>query len=318
MIARQLMPCLLVTMLALSACGGPATAGKDEVIGGLGDDVPGEMRTAVLPTGTLEITVGAPLKRLEAADTRDSTERRAPAGSSFLPVHWHFDASAAPLSGLLSKDPQNADVHVIVADQERSLPSPYEVKGSALATNPSTTAYIVVPGDPRPEDVDVSVAYDDALQVLAGDGSVSGPGSGLAELVGAEPESVSCPATGWDAPAGIRADVICDALSVAVTPYWPGSGWAAEAGNDWTVVTVPRLGVSRIEKDGASYSVDTVRGSAGGQDLVGSTFPDSVDGVVVSPDADSLELRLEVTGSLTRGRGPLEVAASLSHKVSLR
>lgn len=78
-----------------------------------------------------------------------------PDGSSFVPVHWHFDASKALLSGLLAAELQEAELQLSVGGHERSLPAPYTAAGKALATNPATTFYVVLPGTPRPQDVDL-------------------------------------------------------------------------------------------------------------------------------------------------------------------
>lgn len=303
----------VVSVLGLSACGGPEVAGDREVVKGESDGI---VRTAVIPTGTLEITVGSPVARVDARDTNGTKDRVAPDRSSFLPVHMAFDTQEMPWSGLLAVDLEEPEVTLRVGGQDRALPTPYYVRGPGLSTVSAATYYVVVPGSPAPEDVVASVTYDGRTQVVSHETSDPDAGTSLADLVGSDPERVKCPDTGWKSPAGIREEIMCEDLRVGVTPYWPGKGWAEE-GAAWRVVWVRRLGVSRLEQGRGDYSVDAVRGSAAGQDLSGTTYPDSIDGTVVFPDTDSVRLTLEVGGSLTRGSGPLDVKARLTRDVLL-
>lgn len=310
---------LLAAMLCLTGLGGCSGAGKAgtaEVVTGSASNIEGKARTAVVPTGSIEVTIGEPVRKISAQDSRDLQARTAPKGSTFLPVHWKYDTSPAPLSGALSGRPQETDVRLSVGGQERPLGSPYTVAGPAIATVPVTTFYVVVPGEPSPSEVDLVVGYDGATQHVDELGRATGAGAGLAQTVNQNFSVVRCPTGGWDTDGPARGEIICDELRTATSRYWPGHGWAP--GNErWRVLRVPRLGVERIESDGARYQVETISGAVAGQEIVGHTYPNSVDGTVVLRQSDSALLEVRATGRLTDGSGAPLVDLTARREVSL-
>lgn len=287
--------CLLVVALCLHGlvgCAG-ATAGVAEVIEWGADDVAGSARTAVVPTGTLEVTIGAPVRELPQSERSDVHDRStAPKGSTFLPVHWEFDRGRTPLSGAGDR-PQEADVSLLIGREGRVLGSPYTVDGRVVTAKPVTTFYVVVPGSPSPSDVVVQVAYDGADQRIDEQNRATGEGAGLAEDVNENFAVVPCPTTGWEVTGAAEVELICDDLEVATSRYWPGRGWAP-GGQEWRVLWVRRLGVGMV--NGTAYLAKDVTGNVSGQQLTGSGHPTSVDGMVALPMSEPVRLEIRTSG----------------------
>lgn len=297
----------LVLCLGLTGCGETADG---EVVAARESDVSGPSRSVVLPTGTLALTVGDAVAEVSGDDTQSGRALKAPSGSSFVPVRWDHDAMASPLDSRLAAQPQEAAMTLRVDDTSVPLGSPYAVTdtGKGITGDSATSVFVVVPGTPEPSDVTIDLEYDGRTAEVAFAEGADESGFGLGDLVDAAPTQVACPPEGWRVTGGVAVDMLCEGVTSVSTPYWPGTGWAAE-GQQWVVASVDRLGPGRIVKGGARYTATDVTGSLNGEPLAGAE-DHTLSGVVVLPD-DTTDLALLVTVAdavLSSGEGPTKVS----------
>lgn len=317
--ARRRSPAVVVAALAagvalLAGCG-PETASADAVVAGRSGHLDGTSSSFVVPTGILTVTVGAPTDQIDGDDTADGDAWSAPDGSSLLPVLVDFDyRDGAPWGGRLAARPQPADVTVTVGGEERDLGSPYTADGTGLSGSSTASSWVVVPGDPDPEDVRITVAYDGADQSADAGGDPTGRAAALAELSTEAPGGADCPSSAWRSSDGpLR--VACDLPLVGRTPYWPGSGWAPAAGQ-WAVV-----GADRLQVYPARSSEDEVRAVTGlgatEQFGHGEWGPTGLSGVIVVDSSTlrggAIPLRLRVSlDRPTTGAGPVTASSRVA------
>lgn len=211
---------LLVLVVPLAGCGGDG----DPEAGALArarDAATGTTTEVVLPNGTLNVVVGDPVASVEEDDSKDLEEQPEVDDAGWLPVSWTFDPFAGPWGGALSSDPQAAEVAVRVDGSSYAVGPPYRVVGPGTGDAPDDSFYVLVPGEPEPEDVGIEVTY------------AGHPVAGLEALGDAPPPGVPCQVGGTPA----SAELDCEISSVGTTPYYPGAGWAQD-GEVWTVVQV--------------------------------------------------------------------------------
>ena len=115
----------------VTACGdqGSAASAGDVVVGHASDRVTGDTAFVLLPTGRVDLTVGAPTEKL--TDEQVEGGRRAPDGGSFVPVSWAHDPfgeSGVPI-GVIGAEPQEAQVTLVAGGTRADLGSPYRVVG---------------------------------------------------------------------------------------------------------------------------------------------------------------------------------------------
>lgn len=309
----------------LVACGdeaGPAAGRGRAVVGGTADQLAGAAATAVVPTGSIEVTVGDPVRSVPASQARDAKAHQPPQGYSYLPVHWDYDFSAAPWAGLLALDPQESTVTVRVGKVDKVLGSPYTVGGGAIDDVPGTTFYVPVKGEPAAEEVSVLVEYDGGTQTLdLSTGTSTGEGADLSVLSPEQPPAPACPSQGWTTKPAARATVTCDLSWAGRTPYWPGSGWAGDG--EWQVIHVARLQPTELTSpDGAdawtvtgATDATTADGAPAATALsAGPGDPGRLQGTLVFParPAEPLAVDLAMTAQVTRPDGPAEARLSLT------
>jgi hypothetical protein len=251
-------PAVLVLALAplAGACGGDDPE-VGEVVRGR-EPVTGTTTSVALPSGALDVVVGAPRDSLAAEDTNDLEEQPEFDGSSWLPVSWSFDPFGGPWGGALAVDPQEAEVALTVDGRSYAVGAPYQVAGPGTVDAPYDDLYVLVPGEPDPEDVGVEVTYD------------GHPVAGLDELGAERPPGVPCPAGAFETSEPAELD--CEISLVGRTPYYPGVGWA----DDGELLTVVGVRAVRL-LSAASRSVVAIEDRstiAGVTPLVGLTQED--------------------------------------------
>lgn len=261
---RRLAAAILMTGLllgaGLTACGdqGSAATVGDVVVGHVSDDVTGDSTYVLLPTGRIDLTVGAPTEKLTDEQVGDG--RRAPDGGSFLPVTWAHDPfgeGGVPI-GVIGAEPQEAQVTLVAGGTRADLGSPYLVVGeSGTADTGVSTMYVAV--DLAPDDVgDASfeVTYDGLTQTVV-------PASGERDAGAAAPlydeptigVVAPCTSEGFATPT-VQPDVSCVVNAPQRTPYLPGHGWV-EDGRTFVLVTA-FFTVDSVEVRGRSSDVDQV------------------------------------------------------------
>lgn len=223
----------LVLCVGLTGCGGDNESPDGVVPGHVADNVDGTQARIIVPTGALDLTVGAPLDGDLAADLAADGEKQAAGDGAFVPVTWSFDPSAdIPGRAIVAQDPQPLRMTLVAAGADVELPSPYTVEGDALGD--LATAVFYVPVDDPEADLEIQATYDDLTQTW--DAATGDLDSGAAAPLYDEPTG----ATALPCPdrtitrGGYSADVRC-AMSVERVPYLPGSGWAPD-GRTFAVV----------------------------------------------------------------------------------
>lgn len=285
---------LAVVGTLLAGCGTDEAA-ADAVLEGRGDRVEGPMTRFVVPTGSVAVTVGDPVDRVGSDDTADRGERAAPDGSALLPVLVDFtDREGAPWGGRLAAEPQEADVVLEVAGEERRLGSPYTTAGRGRSGAATATYWVVVPGEAAADEVTVTVTYDGAEQAAAAGEEPSGPAAALAALPQEAPPAADCPERWRTDATPLRLE--CELSLVGRTPYWPGAGWAPD-GSSWVVVEARRI--QAYAARGSADEVRSVEGVGAAEQLDhGDWGPTGLAGVVVAGEddlvGDALALELEV------------------------
>jgi hypothetical protein len=244
----------------LTACGdqGSATSAGEVVVGHASDEVTGDVAFVLLPTGRVDLTVGAPTEKLTDEQVEDG--RRAPDGGSFLPVSWAHDPfgeSGVPI-GVIGAEPQEAQVTLVAGETRADLGSPYRVVGeTGTADTGVSTMYVAVDQSPdEVGDVSFEVTYDGLTQTVSP--ATDDRDAGVAAPLYAEPTigvEAPCTSEGFATPQ-VKPDVSCVVNAPQRTPYLPGHGWA-EAGRTFVLVTA-FFTVDSVEVRGSSHDVDEV------------------------------------------------------------
>ncbi|GAB2983900.1 hypothetical protein [Nocardioides montaniterrae] len=311
------MPLVLLVLLTVSLAGCGGTSGStDVVVARAAAPLTGTERTLVLPTGTLHITLGEPTGSVSTSASHDGQRHEPPAGSTYVPVGLSLDAAAAPWGGRLAVSAQETQVAVSFSGTVRTLGSPYRVQGVALRPASVTSWYVALPHGAEAARIDVTATYAGQTLDAPAHGPASAPERALRALVRTPARAVRCPFAAEQPAAGGRVATICGKLSVVRTPYWPGRGWAPRS-EPWTAVLVARLGATTFTQGGATYTVDKVGGWVGRTALTGTTYPDSVDGVVVLENAERAAIRLRMRGTLEHGRGPVTAELMVQRPLDL-
>ena len=244
----------------LTACGdqGSATSAGEVVVGHASDEVTGDAAFVLLPTGRIDLVVGAPTEKLTDEQVEDG--RRAPDGGSFLPVSWAHDPfgeGGVPI-GVIGAEPQEAQVTLVAGGTRADLGSPYRVVGeTGTADSGVSTMYVAVDQSPdEVGDVSFEVTYDGLTQTVS---TSSGErDAGVAAPLYDEPTigvEAPCTSEGFATPQ-VQPDVSCVVNAPQRTPYLPGHGWAEE-GRTFVLVTA-FFTVDSVEVQGSSHDVDEV------------------------------------------------------------
>jgi hypothetical protein len=152
----------LATLLPLLAgCGedagelevGDVVSARDE-----GQFADGRASFVMLPIGRLEVSLGEPVTELGERDTRDLTPQQAPAGATFVPITWQYDAGTFGLYDEYLGDPASPVIDLVSDSASYRLPPPAEVGES------SESFYVLVSGSA--DDAELSVDYDGVVQTL--------------------------------------------------------------------------------------------------------------------------------------------------------
>lgn len=228
---------LLVLLPALAACGGDDGGIKvGDLVDARADDQfveGGTASTVALPIGRLEISAGKPTTKLAADDTRQLQAVEAPAGSTFIPITWQYDAGTfGDFTDYL--DTQANPVIDLVADKASyRLPAP-EASGEG-----AESFYALVSGDG--EDASLSVDFDGVKQtvVLATGKRTEDKAAPLYKLKPRKNRTSSCTTDSrfkLSITHSRLPDYSCNITPTATIPY-AGGKWA-EDGKTWLVVTL--------------------------------------------------------------------------------
>ncbi|MEO6512909.1 MAG: hypothetical protein ABIO16_18065 [Nocardioides sp.] len=321
----------LLAGAGLTSCGdqGGAAAGGDVVVGHLSDKVTGDSSYVLLPTGRIDLTVGAPVDEVSADQAGDAERHQAPDGGAFVPVTWEHDpfgAGAVPVN-VMGSDPQDADVVLVSGDTKADLGAPYQLAGEQGTTDTGVgTMYVAVDGDGKAPTFQVS--YDGLTQTLdpaTGDRDAGAAAPLYAEAtVGIE---APCTQEGF-ASDDVTPDISCLVNAPQRTPYLPGHGWA-EDGHVWLLVGVD-ITVPRVEVGNASYDVQSVQphftlndaDALPANDRFGNAEPQptavrgtwAFDG---STEANTLGIALDLVLEKTSGPGPSTRRETVQQSVGL-
>lgn len=315
----------------LTACGDGATSadGGDVVVGHLSDQVTGDDAFVLLPTGRIDLTVGAPVAEVTADQAGDGKLHAAPDGGAFVPVTWSHDPfgeGGVPI-GVIGADPQEADVVLVSGDTQADLGAPYQLAGDQGTTDTGVgTMYVAVDGDGKAPTFQVS--YDGLTQTV--DPANGDRDAGAAAPLYAEPTmGVEAPCTKEGFVHGdVVPDVSCVVNAPQRTPYLPGHGWA-EDGHTWLVVGLA-ITISGVEVGGTTYDVRSVQAhvTVNGADAVGTDEPpddseprpDTLRGTWAfdgSTDANTLDIALDLVLEKRSGPGPSTRQETVQQSVDL-
>ena len=228
---------LLALLPALAACGDDESGIKvGDLVDARADDQfveGGTASTIALPIGRLEISAGKPTTKLAADDTRQLQAVEAPAGSTFVPITWQYDAGTfGDYTDFLDTE-VNPVIDLVADKASYRLPAP-EPTGEG-----AESFYALVSGDG--EDASLSVDFDGVKQTveLATGEREEGKAAPLYKLKPRKDRIASC-TTDSKFKLSIThsrlPDYACNISRSATIPY-AGGQWA-EAGKSWRVVTL--------------------------------------------------------------------------------
>jgi hypothetical protein len=321
----------LLAGAGLTACGhqGAGTAGGDVVEGHLSDQVTGDSSYVLLPTGRIDLTVGAPVDEVTADQAGDGERHEAPDGGAFVPVTWKHDpfgAGAVPVN-VMGADPQDADVVLVSGDTKADLGAPYQLAGDQGTTDTGIgTMYVAVDGDGKAPTFEVS--YDGLTQTV--DPATGDRDAGAAApLYGEATVGVEAPCTKEGFASGdVTPDISCLVNAPQRTPYLPGHGWA-EDGHVWLLVGVD-ISLSSVQVRNAAYDVTSVQPQFTLNDAdalppddrfgIAEPQPTSVRGTWAfdgSTDANTLGITLDLVLEKTSGPGPSTRREQVQQSVDL-
>jgi hypothetical protein len=331
---RRRLPVVLAGLLlgaGLAACGdqGVGTAGGDVVVGHLSDKVTGDDAFVLLPTGRIDLTVGAPVGVVTADQAGDGEKHAAPDGGAFVPVTWSHDPfgeGGVPI-GVIGADPQEADIVLVSGDSTADLGSPYRLAGGQGPTDTGVgTMYVAVDGDGKTPTFEVS--YDGLTQTV--DPATGDRDAGAAAPLYADPTmGVEAPCTKEGFATGdVTPDISCVVNAPQRTPYLPGHGWA-EDGHTWLVVGLD-ITLSGVRVGDTSYDVQSVQPHLTVNDAdalpVDDRFgnaepkPAAVRGTWAfdgSTDANTLGIALDLVLEKAAGPGPSTRQVTVQQNVDL-
>lgn len=253
---------LLLLAPALASCGGGSGVEVGDVVPAREDAQfagKGVESTVALPIGRLEVTTGAAVTEVAAADTRQLEKLEAPDGSVFVPVTWQYDAATfGALSAYLDTDA--TPVIDLVADgASYRLPAP-EASGEG-----AESFYVLVSG--KGDDPRLEVDFDGVAQQMdLASGEVEpGRAASLYDLAKPKVKRFPCePDVAYGRTTLRPPEFTCGVTRPVRLPY-AGDAWA-EDGHSWLVVTVrTTLGrwneISDDLKSGAVYYAASVESS---------------------------------------------------------
>lgn len=228
---------LLLLLPALAACGDDeAGIAVGDLVDARQDDQfveGGTASTVALPIGRLEISAGKPTTTLTAEDTRQLEAVDAPAGSTFVPITWQYDAGTfGDYTDYLDTDAK--PVIDLVADK-----ATYRLPAPKATGEGAESFYALVAGDA--EDASLSVDFDGVTQTvdLATGDRVEGAATPLYKLKPRKDRTASCTTDSKFKLSIARSrlpDYACNVTRAARIPY-AGGAWA-EKGKTWLVVTL--------------------------------------------------------------------------------
>lgn len=150
---------LLLLLPALSACGDDASAVEvgDLVVAREDSQfTDGTPSSLVLPIGRLEIFLGEPSEKLAATETRQLEAVAAPAGSTFVPITWQYDAATFGDHAAYVGRATTPKVELVSDEAGYQLPPP-EATGEG-----GESFYVLVSGSAK--ELELSVTYDGVEQ----------------------------------------------------------------------------------------------------------------------------------------------------------
>lgn len=242
---------LLVLAPGLAACGDDAGVEVGDVVAARDDAQfsDGSPSSVVLPRGRLEISLGEPTDDLSADDTRQLEAITAPAGSTFVPLTWQYDAATFnDYADFLTTESTPA-ITLVADGASYRLPAPRETgEGSA-------SFYVLVSGSAK--EPSLAVDFDGVKQTV--DLTTGERDAGLAEplydLKPPKDKARACTKDATFAEKVVVADFACSVRRVVRLPY-AGSAWA-EPDHTWLGVTIRtslgRYAVSSDARSGAVY-----------------------------------------------------------------
>jgi hypothetical protein len=306
---------LLVAVLALAGCGDDGGAGEvgDLVQGRLGD-LDGTSYALLVPNGRLTVVVTDGQDTLGATEAADGQERDAPAGTEWVALDWRLEPGVdldALQRTLMEDTGQRTTLALVTGDGTVDLGDAPGSSTTPSDTRTSGTVWVAVDEDAAPV---LEVAFDDLTTSLdTGSGEVSGD---MAAALGGLEEPTTGDCAPLRAPGG-AADVAC-AYVVTRVPYLAGQGWSDEG---WTVAQVETR-VDEFERAGATYAVQSVQDASTMEGADGSTVVDErldslVSRLVAAGAPAQLEVRRDLQGVRTDGRGPDEATLTVSGVVDL-
>jgi hypothetical protein len=322
---------VLLLGVGLTACGnqGAGASDGDVVEGHLSDKVTGDSSYVLLPTGRIDLTVGAPVDEVTADQAGDGEKHQAPDGGAFVPVTWDHDpfgAGAVPVE-VMGADPQEADVTLVSGDTEADLGAPYQLAGDQGTTDTGVgTMYVAVDGDGQAPTFEVS--YDGLTQTL--DPATGDRDAGAAAPLYAEATAgIEAPCTQEGFASGdVTPEISCLVNAPQRTPYLPGHGWADD-GHVWLLVGVD-ISLSGVQVGSTSYDVTSVHphltvndaDALPADDRFGNAEPQptSVRGTWAfdgSTDANTLSISLGLVLERTSGPGPSTRQETVQQSVDL-
>ncbi len=223
---RRLVALVAAGLFGLSGCGDDATGASapGDIVQGRTGDVVGDELTIQLPTGQVQVDIGAPQDRVTAQEAADATQRPAGEGTDWVAVDWEFSPGAGleSLQRALMDDPQaRAQVHLVVDSEQYDLGA--VASGTAVPADVRTTGIIYVA---VPHGAQVSAVVDFAGRELA-EGSMLLDAAVSGECTDARARTTTARAA--------TADARCVWTEQRV-PYLPDRGWSDTSG--WSVLRV--------------------------------------------------------------------------------
>lgn len=226
---------LLTLLPALVACGDDGGISVGDVVEARQDDQfvgTGTQSVVALPIGRLEVSAGKPTTKLTADDTHQLEAIDAPAGSTFIPITWQYDAGT--FGDYADYADTDADPTIdLVADK-----ASYRIPAPETSGRGAESFYVLVSGDG--EDASLSVDFDGVTQtvVLATGERDEGRAAALYDLRTPSSTTTSCAAATKFTYEGVGRlpDYDCKVGKPFRLPY-AGGAWAKD-GQSWYVVTV--------------------------------------------------------------------------------
>ena len=223
---------LLALGSGLAACGDEAELEIGDVVRARQPDqfAEGKESSMVLPLGRLEVQLGDPVRTIAADQSFELTPATAPAGSTFVPITWQYDAGTFGAYAAYLGDPATPTFEVEADGSAYTVPPPTQ------AGEGSESFYVLVTGSA--DEISLAVDFDGERQSVDLRTGENDPGAAapLYDLKPRSDDTIACAKPPEITGARGLGDYTCTITEPVRLPYAYGE-WA-EPREAWLVTTV--------------------------------------------------------------------------------